>query len=259
MVLAGSAADKTLFIGLASKSGRMWSSAGSAADALSVGSFGGDLREDERAQGTRHPAERRRHDEGRVGMLGEAGVAGQLRDELTPCCDDEPGHRTEPAADDDPRGRQRVHERADAGGEVVGGDRDGVRTVGAVEGLCASPETAGDGRTAGHPLETVAVEGADAREVVAAATRDGDVTHLRMPETVDETPVDDRTASDPGADGQVDERGETACGTPPPLAERRGVDVRVDRERNPELAEGRKDVDAGPARLGRREDRAEPR
>src|SRR5207253_2459963 len=64
-------------------------------------------------------------------------------------------------------------------------------------------------------------------------------------------------AADSGTDGDVAERLEAGGGAPAVLAERCGVDVRVERDRNAEgpFERGR-DVGVGPARLRRRRDAA---
>src|SRR6476660_9583219 len=94
----------------------------------------------------------------------------------------------------------------------------------------------GDGRAAGHPFEAIAVERADAGERVVRMARYGEVPHLGMTKPVQDLAIDDRAAADPGPERQVDERLETPSRAPATLRQRRGVDVRIEPDRD---AEGR--------------------
>ena len=101
------------------------------------------------------------------------------------------------------------------------------------------------------------MERADAGERVVGMARHGQVSHLGMTEPVEDLAIDHRAAADPGPERQVDEGLEAPCRPPATLRQRRGVDVRVEADRD---AEGRRErADQRrirPARLGRRRDRS---
>ncbi len=143
----------------------------------------------------------------------------------------EPLERGDAAADDDPLGGERVDDVPQAAREVPGGEGARLLPRGRGELLEARAEPLGQGRTGGHPLEAVAVEGAAAGVVVAGLARHREMPDLGVDEPVRRMPAHDGTAPDPRPDGQVDERVETGRRAEASLRDRGAVDVGVDRDR----------------------------
>jgi len=190
-------------------------------------------------------------------MLRQSGIAGELPVELRASRRDQARQRRQAPADDDPFGCERVDDRADAGADVEPDELRRRLTLGSLEVLRAATVACGDGRTAGHPLQAIAVEGADAREVVVRMAGNGEMAHLRVAESVEDLAVDDRAAADPGPEGEVDERLQAPCRAQATLCQCRGIDVGVEPDRDAEgLHEWADQGRSRPARLGRRRDRS---
>jgi hypothetical protein len=159
------------------------------------------------------------------------------------------------AADDDSLGRQRADDVEQAERDVLGLQLPDAR-VPELLGRFAPARV--DGVAGGEPLEAVAVVRADAVERIAlAVVRDPHVAELRMEQPVHEPSVREAAAADPRADRDVTEGVEAGRGAPAVLAERRRVDVGVERERHVELLlERGHEIRVGPAVLWRRRDPA---
>jgi len=103
------------------------------------------------------------------------------------------------------------------------------------------------------------VKGTAAGERIArAVVRDQDVPDLGVHEPVQQPPARHHATADPGADRDVTERVESHRGAPTLLAERRRVDVGVERDGHVERTlERGDDIGVRPARLGRGGDAAQ--
>ena len=107
-----------------------------------------------------------------------------------------------------------------------------------------------DRRTACKPLQTVPVEGADAREAfVSRIASDLDMAHLGVEHAAEGAPARDDTTADTGADRYVGERFSRFHRAEPRLRQGRGIDIGIDCNRA-ETLQRLHQRHAGPARLG---------
>ncbi len=114
-------------------------------------------------------------------------------------------------------------------------------------------------RAGGHPLETVAVERADAAESrrILRMPPHRHVTHLRMKQSVEWPAAHDGAAAYARTHRQIESGVAAASRAPAPLREGGGVDVGVERHGDGEGgAQRRQDVGAGPSRLRSAQDLA---
>ena len=108
------------------------------------------------------------------------------------------------------------------------------------------------GRPCDQPLQTIAVERAYALENIAAGTRQANMAHFRMNQTVQRLSVDHHTAADTGTHGQIQPDLRALQRPPAIFTECRTVDVGVERDRHTKrLRQTRRDRGVGPAGLGR--------
>ncbi len=123
------------------------------------------------------------------------------------------------------------------------------------------PPAFADGRAGGHALQAVAVErAAPFVRVGVPIVGQGNVAKLRMHQAVRQPAIDQPTATDARADGQVDEGVQPLRRAPAPLPQPGNVDVGVEADgRTQPATNGPGQIGAGPAGLGRAGDVAEGR
>ena len=95
----------------------------------------------------------------------------------------------------------------------------------------AAAKARGERGSADQALDAVAVKRAGSGERVARRAAQAEVAEFGVERTVDRAAVDDDPATDPGADGQIDQARTALPRTPAVFGERGGVDVGIDGDR----------------------------
>ncbi len=182
-------------------------------------------------------------------MLCQTRVPAQQIGELAANSRKQPRKLAHASSDDHPHRSDAVHQLGDAGRQIMGfhvGRRLGQ--IAELIGGTAPPVL--DRRPAGEPLQAIAVVRAPSRVGVVGMAGHAQVSHLRVDQSVHGTAPDERPAADAGSDREIDGVLQSLRRPPPPFAERRPVDVGVDRNGHTQRRGERPDhVGSRPARF----------
>jgi hypothetical protein len=118
------------------------------------------------------------------------------------------------------------------------------------EFLGGSTPPLGQGRPRGKTLETISMERTGARERIIRMTRNSQMADLRMDQTVHGLSIDHSPATNASPDRDIQERLETAPGSPAALTEGGTVDIRIEPDGNAKgFIKAWHDFGAGPPRF----------